>query len=56
MPSNKDGCSRRAVEVEHWEGGKDRSDGGRGRERLREGKRGGRGRERERERERERDG
>ena len=38
MPSNKDGCSRRAVGVEHWEGERE----------------GGREREREKERERER--
>ena len=30
MPSNKDGCSRRAVVVGHWEG---KEEGGRERER-----------------------
>ena len=44
MPSNKDGCSRRAVGVEHWEGERE---GGREREREKE-------RERERRREKER--
>ena len=39
MPSNKDGCSRRAVEVGHWEGERNVEKGRRGWGRGMEGRR-----------------